>query len=240
MESSLDKSCGVVPSYHKNIPIKEFKSIAIFGGSFDPPTISHMSVACEIYNQLDNIDEVWIVPCGDLRKDKKLKTEIRHRLKMLEKIKKDIVYPGLPIEIKDTEMTHGKFMPTIDLLDKLKSEYKNHNFFFCLGSDLIKSFKTWEEWRRIIDDYGLILITRPSYSFQNIEIEFNKTFPIVQVQLDGSSTNIRNRIEQILQEKNKVHLGISGLTTRSVIEYIYHEQLYKVCVDNPCSCGVDH
>lgn len=236
VEHDLGKSCKAIPSYHRDMQVKQFKTIAIFGGSFDPPTISHITVACEIYNQLENIDEVWILPCGDHRTDKTLKTAICHRLKMLMKIKEDIVYPGLPIEIKDTEMTHGKFMPTIELLDKLKNENPDYKFLFCLGSDLIKSFKSWEEWERIIEDYGLILITRPSYSIENVELEFNKKFPTVKVELDGSSTAVRFRIEQILIEKNKVHLGISGLTTRSVIEYIYHEQLYKVCIDTPCCC----
>ena len=36
------------------------KVIAILGGSFDPPTIAHIQVAAEIYNNF-SIDEVWII-----------------------------------------------------------------------------------------------------------------------------------------------------------------------------------
>lgn len=227
VQLTQSKSCKALPSYHKDIVVKEKKSIAVLGGSFDPPTISHISVACEIYNQLYDIDEVWIIPCGDHRTDKVLRTEIKHRLKMLELILNDIVYPDIPIFVKNTEETHGKFMPTIELLDELKIKNPDYSFFFSLGSDLTSSLKTWEEYDRIINDFGLILISRPSYP---LEEEF-KHFKIVKIELDGSSSQVRNRIQCMLKEKNKVHLGISGLTTRSVIDYIYNCGLYKVSYD---------
>ncbi len=47
------------------------KSVAILGGSFDPPTISHLQLASETLNTCPTIDEVWIIPCGS-RPDKKL------------------------------------------------------------------------------------------------------------------------------------------------------------------------
>ena len=48
------------------------KKIGIYGGSFDPPTISHLSIASEAVNVL-KLDEVWMIPCGH-RRDKKNKT----------------------------------------------------------------------------------------------------------------------------------------------------------------------
>ena len=37
--------------------------IAIFGGSFDPITSSHLKMAAEVIHT-DAADEVWLVPCG--------------------------------------------------------------------------------------------------------------------------------------------------------------------------------
>ena len=45
------------------------KNIAVLGGSFDPPTISHLQLASEVINLL-GFDEVLIVPCG-ARPDKR-------------------------------------------------------------------------------------------------------------------------------------------------------------------------
>ena len=47
------------------------KKVAILGGSFDPPTVSHLQLASETLNICAEIDEVWLVPCGE-RADKKL------------------------------------------------------------------------------------------------------------------------------------------------------------------------
>ena len=49
------------------------RKVAILGGSFNPPTITHLQIASETLNLCAEIDEVWIVPCGD-REDKKVTT----------------------------------------------------------------------------------------------------------------------------------------------------------------------
>lgn len=45
--------------------------IGVLGGSFDPPTISHLQLCSEALNVL-NFDEIWMIPCGS-RRDKKNK-----------------------------------------------------------------------------------------------------------------------------------------------------------------------
>ena len=57
------------------------KSIAIMGGSFDPPTVAHLQVAAETFNKL-TFDEIWLVPCG-FRPDKTHISAPHHRLTML-------------------------------------------------------------------------------------------------------------------------------------------------------------
>lgn len=205
-----------------------------------------MILACEVYNQLDFIDEVWLTPCGDGRADKKLRTTGADRVKMLELIKGDVVYEDLPIYINKQEIENGKYMPTIDLLTKLQSTYPFTKFYFTFGSDLAKSLPKWESGEQIINDFGLIMINRPGHVIS--DIPYIDKCHIINTNLDGSSTTIRNRIDSVLNKKNKIHLGISGLTSRSVLKYIYDNCLYKVeskCVklltpikDN--SNGYDH
>ena len=206
----------------------------MYGGSFDPPTISHIMIACEIYNQINYIDEVWIVPCGDGRSDKGLKSDAHHRLNMLELIKKDLIYDDLPIFIKDTEIKNKKYMPTWDLLEKLSFDYPSNKFYFCCGSDIANSIITWDFGKELCEKYSYIIITRPGYEVN--EYKDLKTYEILECSYDNSSTKIRSRIEEFLDKKNKVHLGISGLTSRSVLHYIYTNNLYKidsVCLRSP-------
>lgn len=187
-------------------------------------------IACEIYNQVKIIDEVWIVPCGDGRSDKGLKSDAIHRLKMLELLKMDLIYDDLPIFIKDTEIQNKKYMPTWDLLEKLSRDYPENKFFFSCGSDIANSIITWDFGKELCEKYNFIIITRPGYSI--IEYKDLKSYIILECSYDNSSTKIRSRIEEFLDKKNKVHLGISGLTSRSVLNYIYSNNLYKI--DSVC------
>ena len=56
------------------------KKVGIYGGSFDPPTQSHIQAAL---NALKYVDELIIIPCGD-RADKPDMTPGSHRLSMIQ------------------------------------------------------------------------------------------------------------------------------------------------------------
>lgn len=182
-------------------------------------------MACEIYNQFDYIDEVWIIPCGDGRSDKNLRSSCEHRINMLELIKKDLVYEDLPVYIDKTELHNNKYMPTIDLLEKLKRDYPTYNYTFCFGSDLLSSLPNWEYGETIINNYNKIVMTRPGHS---VDVFYKDKCKFLVSNFDNSSTQIRDRISSVIEKKHKIHLAISGLTTRSVIDYIYENNLYKV------------
>jgi nicotinate-nucleotide adenylyltransferase len=76
--------------------------VAILGGSFDPPTIAHVEIACEIYNNFADVDEVWFIPCGDGREDKNLRTRGIHRIRMLELLLSDLIDECVPIKVNYT------------------------------------------------------------------------------------------------------------------------------------------
>lgn len=81
------------------VEIEKKKNIAVLGGTFDPPTISHLQIVCEVYNTFNDIDEVWFVPCGDERQDKTPEASSFHRLNMIEKLKQDLITESIPIKV---------------------------------------------------------------------------------------------------------------------------------------------
>ena len=59
------------------------KRIAVYGGSFDPPTKSHMDLIDIVANKTSFFEEVWVIPCGK-REDKPQMSEGQHRVDMLK------------------------------------------------------------------------------------------------------------------------------------------------------------
>ena len=149
---------------------------------------------------------------------------------MLELIIKDVIYSDLPIFINSAEIENGKFMPTYELLEKLSKDFPDYIFYFAFGSDIAPGLTKWEFGKEIIEKYNPILITRPGYDVKEnkSKINYYDKCKLITSNLEGSSTTIRNRIDESLIKKNRIHLGISGLTSRSVLEYIYKNTLYKV------------
>lgn len=149
---------------------------------------------------------------------------------MLELIIKDVVYSDLPVYVNSAEIENGTFMPTYDLLTKLSNDFPEYKFYFTFGSDLAESLPNWEYGNEIINKYNPILISRPGYKIFDKEstINYIDKCIVIQSYLDVSSTLVRNRIEEKQYKKDKIHLGISGLTSRSVLNYIYKNSLYKI------------
>lgn len=87
-------------------PIK----IGILGGSFDPPTISHLQLCSEAFNSL-KFDEIWMVPCG-YRKDKNNKVDPHMRLVMCQSAIQDYFPKDYPVKVCDIEVQNGSSIPT--------------------------------------------------------------------------------------------------------------------------------
>ena len=82
--------------------------VGILGGSFDPPTISHLQMASETIN-LKIVDEIWMIPCGS-RNDKPSLLAVEHRLEMVKHAVKDFFPRDFPIKIDDIEVKNGQMI----------------------------------------------------------------------------------------------------------------------------------
>ena len=81
-------------------------NVGILGGSFDPPTISHLQMASETIN-LKIVDEIWMIPCG-YRDDKPKLLRAEQRLELCQKAVDDFFPRNFPIKINDIEIRNGK------------------------------------------------------------------------------------------------------------------------------------
>lgn len=125
------------------------------------------------------------------------------------------------------EVNSNKYWPTWYLLQELKKLNPNYKFTFCMGSDLLPSFRKWEQGERLAEEASFIILNRPNYiSDKSL---FPKISNFIEIAIEGSSTAIRTRISKQFENANKLNLGINGLTTKSVIIYIRENCLFQVC-----------
>ena len=143
----------------------------------------------------------------------------------------DIVSEDFPAKVSDYEIING-YKPTYFLLCDLSKEYPECEFYFAVGSDLIRSIQYWDEGDKLLSEFKFIVIARPNYSYEDLDAIF-KSYFIVNVTFGGSSTEIRKKLKEITGKqdvctKKKYLFSIMGLTSKSVIEYILKNNLYDV------------
>ncbi|MBI2033089.1 MAG: nicotinate (nicotinamide) nucleotide adenylyltransferase [Candidatus Levybacteria bacterium] len=196
--------------------------IAILGGSFDPPHIGHLLVAGQVKKHL-NVDQIWLMPVFD-HPFHKVMASPKDRLAMT----KFLEGPG--ILVSDFEINQAKTSFTIDTLDELKKQYPDNSFFWIIGSDQVKDFRKWKEWKRIITDFKLIIYARGDDVF-TLEEKAKKYLRLQMLPKtifllntkdllisDVSSTEIRERIKN----GHPIH----NMVSRRINEYILQKKLY--------------
>ena len=145
--------------------MKKVNKIAVLGGSFDPPTLSHLQIASEAINT-HNFDEVWIVPCGN-RPDKKSKSDGKHILNMVNLAIKDVFPDDFPVYVNDIEIQNGDMIGAYHLIKLLQETYGDQSeFHFIIGSDLIQYLKYWIEAEKVVNEIKFVVCNRLGYDIE--------------------------------------------------------------------------
>jgi len=198
-------------------------NIAILGGSFDPPHLGHQAIALQILEFLD-IDEIWLMPVFSHPFNKTLsKPELRLEMtKMLE---------GEKIKVSEEEISQKTTSYSIDTLEKLSKKYKNHTFYWIIGSDQVKDFPRWKNWQTVIGKYHLIIFPR-NIEFEKIEQEIKKEWKLKSIPKNVSILKHKNLVpwdisSSDIREKKKHNHPIAQLVSPQVYDYIDKHNLYK-------------
>lgn len=111
------------------------------------------------------------------------------------------------------------------LLCHFRKEYPKFSFVFICGTDILDSIREWNYGNELCEEFEFIICRRLNYL--PAPENYPKKYKILETYIDASSTKIRNRISEHIKSRKKFDLGISGLTTKSVIKYISRNHLYS-------------
>ena len=120
--------------------------MGVLGGTFDPPHIGHLIVACEALWQLE-LDEVRLVPARTPpHKDGVGIAPAERRAEWLERAVER--RPGLAVS--RVELSRPGPSYTADTMEALAAEQPGAELWFLLGADQLAGFPGWREPERIL------------------------------------------------------------------------------------------
>ena len=185
--------------------------IALLGGSFNPPHMSHQLVCRHL---LDNagFDRVWLMPCFRHAFGKTL-AAFDDRLQMCALAAKPFSGKVIVSEIEQV-LAANKENRTIDTVIYIKEQYPEDQFVLIIGSDILFEFDHWKDSKKLRQIIDILVVRRQGY--EEITGDWNATDKIFPVQ---SSTTIR--------EKLAAGESINGLVPEEVETYLLENKLYK-------------
>ncbi|MFH0942567.1 MAG: nicotinate (nicotinamide) nucleotide adenylyltransferase [Candidatus Beckwithbacteria bacterium] len=188
-------------------------NITLFGGSFNPPHLGHQIVLDQAFGLIPNLDQIWLLPDyqHSFAKNRFL-IPAQHRLKMAQML----TSPKIKLQtcVVDLKMP-GR---TIDHLRYLLKAYPQHRFSFLLGSDNLKDFHLWEEYRLLIKLIPFYVYPRLGYGFKPLYPNMQPLQSPDQIITNISSTMIRNRL--------KNNLKINHLLPEKIYSYLKQNSLF--------------
>ncbi|WOE69659.1 nicotinate (nicotinamide) nucleotide adenylyltransferase [Hydrogenimonas thermophila] len=157
------------------------RSVAIYGGSFDPPHIGHLEIIKKALYTLP-IEKLIVIPAfiSPFKKGHFAPPELR--LKWLE----NITYFDNRIEISDFELKKSKKSYTIDTVNHFSSVYDT--IFFIIGADNLKSLHKWHKFDELDKKVKWVVVTRDDVKIPDKFIKLDIDIPI-------SSSILREEID---------------------------------------------
>lgn len=189
--------------------------IGIFGGSFNPVHVGHVSLARQLLS-LARLDEVRFVvsplnpfkqQAGDLMPD-------ALRLAMVQRALAN--EPGL--EASDVEFGLPRPSYMWNTLQHLSALLPGQDLVLVIGADNWLAFDRWAHSRDILSHYELAVYPRPGYAVDAVSLPPQvhlydvPLFPV-------SSTDIRRRMRRGLPVDHLVPPGVADMLRRWLAEH---------------------
>jgi len=157
------------------------KTLALYGGSFDPPHVGHKAVI-EALRKLEYIDEIIIMPTFLNPFKSKSHAPSELRFNWLEKIFKEFEN----VVIDRYEVNQERQVSTIESVKHLLKKYKD--IYLVIGADNLHSLNSWDNFQELEKLVTFIVASR-----DNIIVD--KKFIRLNIDEKISSSALRKNID---------------------------------------------
>ncbi|MFK8004574.1 MAG: nicotinate (nicotinamide) nucleotide adenylyltransferase [Polyangiales bacterium] len=180
------------------------ETLAVFGGSFDPPHVAHTLVAAWA-KATGSVDRVLVIPAFAHPFGKK-SVAFEHRLAMCR-----LAMEGFPFaEVCDIEKDVGDGR-TLYTLEALQKRHPDSAFRLLIGSDILAGADRWHRWDDIVALAPPLVVGRTGHQHADAPDALNLP--------ELSSTELRARLKAGETTRGRIAL--------SVAQYIETHGLYR-------------
>ena len=156
-------------------------TIAIFGGSFDPPHRGHQLIVQKAVETL-NIDKLLVVPAYFNPFRTSSLADASTRLTWCH----TLFDPIDGVEVDDYEIKEGKSTVTSQSVKHFNQSYNVK--YLIIGSDNLSTLTKWHEFEWLNDTVTWVIATRGDH---HLDTDFLKKWELLSIEAPVSSTQIR-------------------------------------------------
>ena len=200
----------------------ERKQIVIFGGCFNPPLNSHFSLAQQIINEYENIEQIIFVPVNSkYQKADLISNENRYKMLKLACDKNE------KFDVSRIELDSPRPLYTIETLRIFQETYSKYQIAFIIGSDNLKEINTWEKAEELTKDFKIYVLERDKDNIEEILKSNGFLNKNKQAFIKAKDNITSNLSSTFVRNKLKNGKSVRYLTTDEVVSYIEENKLYK-------------
>ncbi|MFW6050994.1 MAG: nicotinate (nicotinamide) nucleotide adenylyltransferase [Myxococcota bacterium] len=183
----------------------ESRTIAVFGGSFDPPHVGHV-LAMAYVLAVEAVDGLVMVPTFAHPFGKEPSAGFDHRVRMCELCAE----PLRQVEVSRIEEELGGTSHTLRTLEAMTERHPETQLRLVVGADVLPETAKWHRWDRIAQVAPPIVVGRAGYG--------GPDGPTVAMP-DVSSTELRRRLARDRTTR--------GMLPAAVERHILDHDLYR-------------
>ena len=139
------------------------QTIAVFGGSFDPPHLGHLKVIQTIFNSLE-VERLFIVPAFLNPFKSQSLFSPKKRLEWIKILVQDLT---LPITLLDFEIQQNKPTPTYETINFIQQTYKPKKIYLIIGADNLENLPKWYHYEKLKNQVEFVIIPRLNYKIDS-------------------------------------------------------------------------
>lgn len=162
--------------------------LGLFGGSFDPVHVGHVTAARSAREALE-LDRVLLLPTADPPHKVLRAASAWRRFAMVELA----VLDEEGLYTSTHELTPGRTAYTVETLEHFRDQLPDARLHLIVGSDSLAQIHTWRRWQDLFRLARLAVLARPGWALDAVRGELPEE---VAARLEPAGASLRNGLPE--------------------------------------------